>query len=108
MEETKNEIIEKKPVSDEEFQEKIHSVAEANREKLVKDFGDGIIHLKDYNGIRKFSSIRRAIRRGHVSLFGDIYPRRPFNNRKRNKKGDVTYERRKIYGQLVHRSGETY
>ena len=106
MEEKKDEIIEQKPVSEEEFKEKIHSVAEANRKKLLEDFNKGVIYLRNFSGIRMFKSIRRAIRRGHVSVFGDIYPKRPFNNRKRNKRGDITYERRRTYEQLMHKQGK--
>ena len=106
MEEKKDEIIEQKPVSEEEFKEKIHSVAEANRKKLLEDFNKGVIYLRNFSGVRMFKSIRRAIRRGHVSVFGDIYPRRPFNNRKRNKRGDITYERRRTYEQLMHKQGK--
>lgn len=106
MEEKKDEIIEQKPVSEEEFKEKIHSVAEANRKKLLEDFNKGVIYLRNFSGVRMFKSIRRAIRRGHVSIFGDIYPRRPFNNRKRNKRGDITYERRRTYEQLMHKQGK--
>ena len=106
MEEKKDEIIEQKPVSEEEFKEKIHSVAKANRKKLLEDFNEGVIYLRNFSGARMFKSIRRAIRRGHVSVFGDIYPKRPFNNRKRNKRGDITYERRRTYEQLMHKQGK--
>lgn len=108
MEEKKDEIIEQKPVSEEEFKEKIHSVAEANRKKLLEDFNKGVIYLRNFSGVRMFKFIRRAIRRGHVSVFGDIYPKRPFNNRKRNKRGDITYERRRTYEQLMHKQGKIY
>lgn len=106
MEEKKDKIIEQKPVSEEEFKEKIHSVAKANRKKLLEDFNKGVIYLRNFSGVRMFKSIRRAIRRGHVSVFGDIYPKRPFNNRKRNKRGDITYERRRTYEQLMHKQGK--
>lgn len=102
-EEKEDKIVEQKPMSEEEFKEKIHEVAKANRKKLINDFNKGIIHLRSFEGGRIFRSIRRAIRRGHMSLFGDVYPRRPFNNRKRNKKGDITYERKRIYEQLNHK-----
>ena len=96
-------LVEQTPVSIEEFEEKIQDVSEYNRKKLFEDLNNGILHLVDYSGVRKFKSIRRAIKRGHVSIFGDVYPRRPFNNRKRNKKGDITYERRRIYEQFRKR-----
>lgn len=96
-------LVEKKPVSIEEFEEKIQDVSNYNRNKLYEDLNNSILHLVDYSGVRKFKSIRRAIKRGHVSIFGDIYPKRPYNNRKRNKQGDITYERRKIYEQFRKR-----
>lgn len=37
--------------------------------------------LKRFGGVNKFKSLNRAIRRGLISPFGDIYPNRPFNNR---------------------------
>lgn len=62
------------------------------------------LNLISYDGVNKFKSIRRAIRRGLVSATGVIYPKRPFNNRSRNK-GTRPLELRKeaIYGQLKHR-----
>lgn len=55
--------------------------------------------LRLFEAVRKFKSVRRAIRRGHVSPIGEIYPRRPFNNRK--PKGRKINELKKvIYGRL--------
>ena len=95
-----------KPISEEEFKEKIKEVVEHNETTLIEDFAKGILHLRDYSGVKKFKSIRRAIRRGHVSIFGDVYPKRPFKNISRPK-GSVTYNKKKIYEQLKHRSKQT-
>lgn len=38
------------------------------------------LHLDTYEAVSKFRSVRRAIRRGHVALYGAIYPKRPFSN----------------------------
>lgn len=94
-------ILEQNPVTEEEFNTKIHDIAEHNKNKVLEDLNEGIIYLRDFNGVKKFKSIRRAIRRGNVSVFGDSYPKRPFNNRKRNKENDVTCRKRKIYEQLT-------
>ena len=40
------------------------------------------LNLFTFNGVSKYKSIRRAIRRGLVSPMGMVYPNRPFNNRK--------------------------
>lgn len=40
------------------------------------------IDLITFEAVNKFKSVRRAIKRGHVSPEGIIYPTRPYNNRK--------------------------
>lgn len=54
------------------------------------------LHLATYEAVNKFKSVRRAIRRGHISPYGVIYPKRPFSNTytKENK------IKRQIYEQL--------
>ena len=89
-----------KPISEEEFRAKVQELAMQRHLARVAAFKDeGILSLRTFECVSKFRSIRRAIRRGHVSLYGDIYPKRPFSNRKR-KKGTATYNRRIVYGQL--------
>lgn len=80
----------------EEFEDKIKEVAENNRKQMIKNFNNGILYLRSFVGVSKYKSIRRAIRRGHVSLFGDIYPKRPYNNRG-TKESKI---RREIYGKI--------
>lgn len=103
MEEEK--LIQQEPVSQEEFEQQIKKIAENNRNKVYNDFEEGIIYLRNYYAVGLFKSVRRAIKRGHVSIFGDIYPHRPFNNRKR-KKGTDTYNKRRIYECLTHKQNK--
>lgn len=91
-------LIEQNPMQLEEFKNKIAEVAEANRKKVYEDFNKGTLYLKSYIGVSKYKSIRRAIRRGHVSIWGDLYPRRPYNNRKSNPQRKKL---REIYGQVT-------
>ena len=89
-----------KPISEEEFKEKAQALAMQRhmaREAAFRE--DGTLSLRTFEGVSRYRSIRRAIRRGHVSLYGDCYPKRPFSNRKR-KKGTATYDRRIVHGQL--------
>lgn len=96
----------------EDFKEKVREMAVNNYQQLQDDLDNGILHLRDYRGVTKFKSIRRAIRRGHVSIFGDVYPGRPFKNisTKRNRNGKVvnvkthTYIKKRLYEQLKHRN----
>ena len=94
MEEQKT--IERPLMSEEEFKDYM----EKNRVDIVGDFYErGILHLRTYEAVSRFKSVRRAIRRGHISLDGVIYPKRPFNNAK-HKKGSLNDEKKRIYEQL--------
>lgn len=97
MEEQK--LVERPLMGEEEFKDYLKD----NRVDIVKDFYENnILHLRTYDAVKRFKSVRRAIRRGHVSLDGVIYPKRPFNNAK-HKKGSLNDEKKRIYEQLKHR-----
>ena len=81
-----------------EFKDDIEKYKEREQEKLDKFMKNGTLCLTDFSGVKKFKSIRRAIRRGHVSIYGQIYPKRPFKNTKNNR------YKRIIYGQLKHKA----
>lgn len=97
MEEQK--IVERSLMSEEEFKDYMKN----NRVDIVGDFyEEGILHLRTFEAVQKFRSVRRAIKRGHVSLDGFIYPKRPFNNAKHSK-NSLNNRKKKIYEQLKHR-----
>ena len=101
MEEQKT--VERPLMSEEEFKDYM----EKNRVDIVGDFYErSILHLRTYEAVSRFKSVRRAIRRGHISLDGVIYPKRPFNNAK-HKKGSLNDEKKRIYEQLKHRQRKT-
>lgn len=62
------------------------------------------LSLIRFEAVSKFKSIRRAYRRGHVSIHGIIFPDRPFNNRT-SKKGSrpLNEFKKQVYGQLKGR-----
>lgn len=104
MEEQK--LVERPLMNEEEFK----AYMEKNRIDVEKDFYErNILHLRTYEAVRKYKSLRRAIRRGHVTLDGIVMPDRPFNNRANNsnRKGRhsrVTNEKKKmIYGKIKYR-----
>ena len=62
------------------------------------------IYLTTFEGVKKFKSIRRAIKRGNVTPLGVILPRRPFNNRSRLKgTRPFEVEKERIYDELKQR-----
>lgn len=88
-------------------EEKFKDYLKDNRVDIVKDFYENnILHLITFNAVKRFKSVRRAIRRGHISLDGVIYPKRPFNNVK-YKKGSLNDKKKRIYEQLKHRQRKT-
>lgn len=97
MEEQK--LVERPLMSEGEFKDYM----EKNRVDIVGDFYErGILHLRTYEAVSRFKSVRR----GHISLDGVIYPKRPFNNAK-HKKGSLNDEKKRIYEQLKHRQRKT-
>lgn len=68
------------------------------------------MYLCNFVGVTKFKSINRAVKRGLISPFGDVYPKRPFNNRantsnRSNCHSRVLNERKKyIYEQYKQRT----
>lgn len=101
MEEQK--LVERPLMGEEEFKDYLKD----NRVDIVKDFYENnILHLITFNAVKRFKSVRRAIKRGHISLDGVIYPKRPFNNVK-YKKGSLNDKKKRIYEQLKHRQRKT-
>ena len=97
MEEQKT--IERPLMSEEEFKDYMKN----NRVDIVGDFYEkGILHMRTYEAVSRFKSVGRAIRRGHISLDGFIYPKRPFNNAKHDK-NSLNDRKKMIYEQLKHR-----
>ena len=97
MEEQK--LVERPLMSEGEFKDYM----EKNRVDIVGDFYErGILHLRTYEAVSRFKSVRRVIRRGHISLDGFIYPKRPFNNAKHGK-NSLNGRKKMIYEQLKHR-----
>ena len=64
------------------------------------------LNLCNFSGVNKFKSIARAYRKGYISKWGDIYPKRPFNNRgntskRKGKHSRIFNEKKKaIYAQF--------
>lgn len=63
----------------------------------------GVGQLKVFDTTKRFRHVKRAIKRGHTSPLGEVYPRRPFNNRKSTPGRKFNKDRRDIYEQIKHR-----
>lgn len=69
-----------------------------SQEEFEKYIGAG--QLRVFDAVGKFKSVRRAIKRGHVSPLGEVYPKRPFNNRKPTPGRKFNEDKKNIYGQI--------
>lgn len=70
---------------------------EVNKKEAQLNPPKDTLYLVNFEGVKRFKSIRRAIRKGLVSPLGIIYPKRPFNNRKNRPLED---KKRRIYDQI--------
>ena len=63
-------------------------------------------NLVRFEGVQRYKSIARAIRRGHVTSSGYMAPKRPFNNWKDNSRSGRGYNtiRKGIYADLRTRA----
>ena len=57
-------------MSEEEFQEYLHNT----------------INLRSFEAVRTFKSVGRAFRRGNMTNYGEVVPKRAFHNRKNTSK----------------------
>lgn len=64
------------------------------------------LYLENYNCVSKFKSVRRAIRRGHMTITGIVAPRRPFNNRKPTRGRELNEFKKKMYYELTRGTSE--
>lgn len=56
--------------------------------------------MMSFEGVKKFKSIRRAIRRGNASIYGEVFPKRPFNSRKPTRGRSMNEDKKRIYGEI--------
>lgn len=91
-------------MTEEEIRDELAGKRQEYINGVIKDLNNGILHIFSYNGVRRFKSVRRAIKRGKVDLFtGIVYPRRPFNNRKPTKGRGFNESRKDIYGRITRK-----
>lgn len=63
--------------------------------------GEGkMLNLAIFSSVNTYRSIRRAIKRGHITEWGEEIPKRPFNNRKRTLGRELQLKKERIYGEF--------
>lgn len=80
-------------MSEEEFQSELHNK----------------LNLRTFEGVRKFKSVIRAFKRGNVTNYGEVVPKRPFHNKKNTCKRKGRHSRsfnefkKRLYGEYLFR-----
>lgn len=81
-------MTERKPMTEEEF----------------KDYINNSLNIRNFDCVHRFRSVLRAARRGHISKYGVIIPKRPFNNRKETPGRYMNQLKKQIYYDLTRAS----
>ena len=93
MEENTQEKTNPNVMSEEEFQNELHNK----------------LNLRTFSSTRSVRSVGRAFRRGNITNYGEVVPRRPFHNRKNTckRKGRHSREynefKKRLYGEYLFR-----
>lgn len=87
------EVKEVTPVSEKEFESHI-------RNTLNLQFRN-TLNLQYFECTKRFKSIGRAFRRGHITNFGFILPNRPYNNKKHTEGRKDNIEKKRLWQKIT-------
>ena len=96
--EEQNKMIERELMPLEEFKKYVSDMDKPIRDNPNMELD--LDHFVNFEAVKKFRSFRRAFRRGHISPYGVIYPKRPFSNKKPTRGKAINELKKKIYGEL--------
>lgn len=73
------------PISEEEFQDLLRNT----------------LKLQYFECVKRFKSVKRAFKKGYITSFGYILPKRPFNNKKHTKGREDNIEKKRIWEKIT-------
>ena len=73
------------PISEEEFQGLLRNT----------------LKLQYFECVKRFKSVKRAFKKGYITNFGYILPKRPFNNKKHTKGRETNIEKKRIWEKIT-------
>lgn len=59
------------------------------------------INLIYFDCVRRFRSVKRAFKRGHITNYGYIIPSRPFNNKKHSRGRKANLLKKRAFEQIT-------
>ena len=96
--EEQNKMIERELMPLEEFKKYVSDTDKPIRDNPNMELD--LDHFVNFEAVKRFKSVRRAFRRGLISPYGEIYPKRPFSNKKPTRGRAMNELKKKIYGEL--------
>ena len=79
------EVKEVTPISEKEFESHIRNT----------------LNLQYFECTKRFKSVGRAFRRGHITNFGFILPNRPYNNKKHREGRKDNIEKKRLWQKIT-------
>ena len=79
------EVKEVTPISEKEFESHIRNT----------------LNLQYFERTKRFKSVGRAFRRGHITNFGFILPNRPYNNKKHTEGRKDNIEKKRLWQKIT-------
>lgn len=79
------EVKEVTPISEKEFESHIRNT----------------LNLQYFESTKRFKSVGRAFRRGHITNFGFILPNRPYNNKKHTEGRKDNIEKKRLWQKIT-------
>lgn len=73
------------PISEEEFQDLLRNT----------------LNFQYFECVKRFRSVKRAFKKGYITNFGYILPKRPFNNRKHSKGRKANIKKKRIWERIT-------
>lgn len=78
----------------------VKEVAPISEEKF-QDLLRNTLNLQYFECVKRFKSVKRAFKKGYITSFGYILPKRPFNNKKHTKGREANIEKKRIWEKIT-------
>lgn len=78
----------------------VKEVAPISEEKF-QDLLRNTLNLQYFECVKRFKSVKRAFKKGYITSFGYILPKRPFNNKKYTKGRKANIEKKRIWERIT-------
>lgn len=82
------------------MEENIKEVAPVSEQEFENYLGN-TLNLQYFECVKRFKSVNRAFKKGHITSYGYILPKRPFNNKKHTKGRKANIEKKRLWEKIT-------